>query len=38
MPKYGDFIKQNLGALFEVVVIPNIALTEQDVDDYEMEP
>lgn len=38
LPTYVDFIKQNLTVLFEVLVIPNISLTQQDIDEYEDEP
>ena len=37
-PKYKDFIRSNLECLFQVLIIPNISITEQDVDEYECEP
>ena len=36
--KYKDFIGQNLEPLFQVLVLPNISITEQDLEDYECEP
>ena len=38
LPNYRDFIKSNLQLLFQVLVIPNISLTQQDIDEYEDEP
>lgn len=38
LPNYTQLIKENLPALFQVVVIPNISLTEQDLEEYECEP
>ena len=38
MPNYKDFIKQNLETLLQVLVIPNISVTEQDLEEYEYEP
>lgn len=38
MPNYKDFIKQNLETLLQVLVIPNISVTEQDLEEYEFEP
>ena len=38
LPNYRDFIKGNLAHLFQVLVIPNISLTQQDIDEYEDEP
>ena len=37
MPKYKETIGQNLQALFQVIVLPNISLTEQDLEEYEFE-
>ena len=37
-PKYKDFIRGNLECLFQVLIIPNISITEQDVEEYECEP
>lgn len=38
LPNYKEFIKQNLEILLQVLVIPNIAVTEQDLEEYEYEP
>jgi exportin-2 (importin alpha re-exporter) len=35
---YSEFIKQNLALLFSVVVLPNISLTQEDVDEFEDDP
>ena len=35
---YSDFIKQNLALLFQVVILPNISLTQEDVDEFEDDP
>lgn len=35
---YQDFMRQNLQAIFTALILPNIALTQQDVDEYEDEP
>jgi len=38
LPNYNEFIKTNLQAIFEVIVLPNISITQEDVDEYEDEP
>ena len=38
LPNYAEFIKTNLQSIFEVVVLPNISITQEDVDEYEDEP
>eukprot|EP00354_Favella_ehrenbergii_P012447 CAMPEP_0170454382 /NCGR_PEP_ID=MMETSP0123-20130129/2653_1 /TAXON_ID=182087 /ORGANISM="Favella ehrenbergii, Strain Fehren 1" /LENGTH=160 /DNA_ID=CAMNT_0010717077 /DNA_START=701 /DNA_END=1183 /DNA_ORIENTATION=- len=38
LSKYKDFIGQNLQTLFQVLVLPNISITEQDLEEYECEP
>jgi hypothetical protein len=35
---YSEFIKTNLVALFQVLVLPNISLTQEDVDEFEDDP
>lgn len=37
-PKYQDFIKQNLPQIFSVLILPNISITQDDIDEYEDEP
>ena len=38
LPIYRDIIKGNLQNLFQVLILPNIAITDQDLEDYELEP
>ena len=38
LPTYREFIKQNLEVLFQVLIVPNISITEQDLEEYEFEP
>ena len=38
MPNYQLWIKQNLEVLFHVLILPNIAVTPSDIDDFEYEP
>jgi len=35
---YADFFKQNLQTLFQVIIIPNISITDDDLEEYEFEP
>lgn len=35
---YQDFMKQNLQSIFSSLILPNIAMTQQDHDEYEDEP
>jgi len=37
-PQLHEFFKSNMMPLFSLIVIPNIALTEQDIEEYEDEP
>ena len=37
MTKFKEFIGQNLETLFQVIVLPNISLAEQDLEEYEFE-
>lgn len=36
--QYHDFIKQNLNTIFVVLIQPNIAITQEDIDEYNDEP
>jgi len=38
MPNYSEFIKQNLQPIFEIIILPNISITEEDTDLFEDEP
>jgi exportin-2 (importin alpha re-exporter) len=38
VPSYSEFIKQSLPLVWSVLVIPNISLTQQDVDEFEDDP
>jgi Cse1 len=32
------FFKDNMVPLFQMIIVPNISITEDDVEEYEMEP
>ena len=38
LPKYQEHIKGNLTSIFQVILIPNISITQEDTDWYEDEP
>lgn len=41
MAVYNDlkaFFKDNMVPLFQLIIVPNISITEDDVEEYEMEP
>jgi hypothetical protein len=38
IPAYQEFIKQNLGMVFSVLIQPNIAITQDDMDEYFEDP
>jgi hypothetical protein len=38
IPSYADFLKGNLQHIWNVLVIPNISLTSQDVEEFEDDP
>jgi len=38
MPNYSEFIKTNLQSIFEIIILPNISITTDDVDLFEDEP
>jgi hypothetical protein len=35
---YSEFIRTNLKGLFEILVLPLIQITQEDVDEYEGQP
>ncbi len=37
-PDLTDFFKTNMLALFQLLIVPNISITEDDLEEYEMEP
>ena len=37
-PSKVDFIKQNLQKIFDILILPNIALTAEDQEEYEDDP
>ena len=38
LPNYTEFLKHNLSTIFKVLVLPNIAITQEDIDEFEDEP
>jgi Cse1 len=38
IPDLHEFYKTNMNALFSLLVVPNISITEDDLDEYEGEP
>lgn len=41
MAVYNDlkaFFKDNMVPLFQLIIVPNISITEDDIEEYEMEP
>ena len=36
--QYQEFIKQNLQHIFTILILPNIAMTQDDIDEYNDEP
>lgn len=38
IPNYHEFIKTNLNTIFSVLIQPNIAITQDDIDEYSEEP
>lgn len=37
-PDLADFFKTNMLAIFSLIVVPNISITEEDEEEYAMEP
>ena len=37
-PKKADFMKTNLFKIFDILILPNISLTQEDIDEYEDDP
>ena len=37
-PELYDFFKTNMISLFQLIIVPNISITEDDLEEYEMEP
>lgn len=37
-PDLADFYKQNMMSLFTILIVPNISITEDDIEEYETEP
>lgn len=38
LPDLHEFYKANMLSLFELLIVPNISITEDDVEEYECEP
>jgi hypothetical protein len=38
MPKYQDFLRQQIPAIFKVLIEPNITVTQEDFEEYNYEP
>lgn len=41
MSTYGNlanFFKENMANLFELIILPNISITQEDIDEYEDDP
>lgn len=38
LPNYCEFLKQNLHPIFEVLVLPFVSITQEDIDEFEDEP
>ena len=38
LPNFAEFLKNNLLVMFQVLVLPNISVTQEDIDEYEDEP
>jgi hypothetical protein len=36
--KYQEFIRQNLPHIFTILILPNISITQDDMDEYNEEP
>jgi hypothetical protein len=37
-PDLSAFFKDNMMTLFTLIIIPNISITEDDLEEYEFEP
>jgi hypothetical protein len=37
-PDLGEFFKGSMLQLFTLLIVPNISITEDDLEEYEMEP
>jgi len=37
-PDLGEFYKQNMMSLFTILIVPNISITDDDIEEYETEP
>jgi hypothetical protein len=37
-PDLSGFFKENMMSLFTLIIIPNISITEDDLEEYEFEP
>jgi hypothetical protein len=37
-PDLHEFFKTNMISLFGLIVVPNISITDDDLEEYEMEP
>lgn len=33
-----DFFKANMSNIFELIILPNISITQVDIDEYEDDP
>lgn len=38
MPQYKEFLRQNLQTVLEILVLPWIAITPTDIDEFEDDP
>jgi hypothetical protein len=37
-PDLQDFFKTNMITLFSLIIVPNISITDDDIEEYEFEP
>jgi hypothetical protein len=37
-PDLSEFFKQNMLNIFTLIIVPNISITEDDLEEYEFEP
>ena len=37
-PDLNEFFKTNMISVFSLLIVPNISITEDDIDEYEGEP
>ncbi len=37
-PDLSEFFKQNMLNIFTLIIVPNISITDDDLEEYEFEP